>query len=99
MRTFDQIIDANMTVTDQLLRQAIHGVMVDLLYEVREDCAKICDEIQQVAEGMDQLRLTDAATAALLGRGLARCAAAIRGEESPVDELTRQGQEWGDYKP
>lgn len=33
MRTFDQIIDANMTVTDHLLRDAIHAVIVDAIYE------------------------------------------------------------------
>lgn len=47
MRTFDQIIDANMTVTDHLLRGAIHAVIVDAIYEAveqeREECAKLCE--------------------------------------------------------
>ena len=45
--TIDQIIDANMTVTDHLLRDAIHAVVVDVIYqaaaEEREACAKLCD--------------------------------------------------------
>ena len=73
MRTFDQIIDANMTVTDQLLRQAIHGVMVDLLYEVRESCAKICDNEEY---GEIDSHFTDG-----YNHGVRACAAAIRGEE------------------
>ena len=48
MRTFDQIIDANMKVTDHLLRDAIHAVIVDALYEAveqeREACAQLCEE-------------------------------------------------------
>lgn len=44
---FDEIINANMTVTDPLLRDAIHAVMVDLTYAVaaaeREACAKLCE--------------------------------------------------------
>ena len=35
-RTIDQIIDANMTVTDHLLRDAIHAVVVDAIYEAVE---------------------------------------------------------------
>ena len=46
-RTVDQIIDANMTVTDHLLRDAIHAVVVDATYqaaaEEREACAMRCD--------------------------------------------------------
>ena len=48
-RTIDQIIDANMTVTDHLLRDAIHAVVVDAIYESveqeREACARICEEM------------------------------------------------------
>ena len=57
MRTFDQIIDANMTVTDHLLRDAIHAVIVDAIHEAvdvdaiheameqeREACAKVLEE-------------------------------------------------------
>jgi len=48
MRTFDQIIDANMTVTDHLLRDAIHAVIVDAIHEAmeqeREACAQLCEE-------------------------------------------------------
>lgn len=70
MRTFDQIIDANMTVTDQLLRQAIHAVMVDLLYEVREDCARICDKYAKANEESD-----------IMAVAFDHCASEIRGEE------------------
>jgi len=57
MRTFDQIIDANMTVTDHLLRDAIHAVIVDAIHEAvdvdaiheameqeREACAQLCEK-------------------------------------------------------
>ena len=44
----DQIIDANMTVTDHLLRAAIHSVVVDAVYESvkqeREACAQVCED-------------------------------------------------------
>ena len=47
MRTFDQIIDANMTVTDHLLRDAIHAVIVDAIHEAgeheREACARLLE--------------------------------------------------------
>ena len=46
-RTIDQIIDANMTATDHLLRAAIHAVVVDAIHEAveqeREACAKLCE--------------------------------------------------------
>ena len=42
----DEIINANMTVTDHLLRDAIHAVCVDVIMEAareeREECAKLC---------------------------------------------------------
>jgi len=47
-RTVDQIIDANMTVTDHLLRDAIHAVVVDATYqaaaEEREACARLLEQ-------------------------------------------------------
>ena len=49
MRTFDQIIDANMTVTDHLLRDAIHAVIVDAIHEAmeqeREACARLVQDL------------------------------------------------------
>ena len=55
MRTFDQIIDANMTVTDHLLRDAIHAVIVDAIHEAveqeREACAKVCERKSPVKGG------------------------------------------------
>jgi len=55
MRTFDQIIDANMTVTDHLLRDAIHAVIVDAIHEAmeqeREACAKACERKSPVKGG------------------------------------------------
>ena len=77
MRTFDQIIDANMKVTDHLLRDAIHAVIVDALYEAveqeREACAKVCEENLSHLEYADDY----------WNRGVRKCVAAIRarGEE------------------
>lgn len=45
----DEIIDANMTVTDHLLRDAIRGVVIDAMNRAaereREACAKLCEEM------------------------------------------------------
>ena len=55
MINFDQIIDANMTVTDHLLRDAIHAVIVDAIHEAveheREACAKVCERKSLVKGG------------------------------------------------
>lgn len=44
----DEIINANMTITDHKLRDAIHAVCVDVIYAVaaaeREECKKIVDK-------------------------------------------------------
>ena len=74
MRTFDQIIDANMTVTDHRLRDAIHAVIVDAIHEAveqeREACAKLCEENLSHLEYADDY----------WNRGVRRCAAAIRAQ-------------------
>ena len=74
MMTFDQIIDANMTVTDHLLRDGIHAVIVDAIHEAveqeREACAKVCEERMNYWQRDDIRRQEDE-----------QCAAAIRARE------------------
>jgi hypothetical protein len=75
MKTFDQIIDANMTVTDHLLRDAIYAVIVDAIFEAieteREACAKVCET------PIDEVQDTDDDSHYVYMSGL-QCAAAIR---------------------
>lgn len=70
---FDEIINANMTVTDHRLRDGIHAVMVDLLHAVRESCAKVCEEqlYEEEASNFDHG----------YNRGVKACITTLRGEE------------------
>ena len=70
---FDEIINANMTVTDPRLRDGIHAVMVDLLHAVRESCAQICEEQMYDEE--------ESTFDHGYNRGIKVCVNTLRGEE------------------